>query len=105
MTDQNLLDWLVDEAEETLDAEDLLMLYELSWTVRGRYPGMKPHEIAAACRSAYTVIRNRHPELRLVWVTWPHKEFAGEAGDVQLSFEIEDDDAERPLLALAPGAA
>ena len=102
MSDTNLLEWLVDEAEEALEFEGLLMLYELSWSLRGQDPSLSPGEVQSLSRRAYDEMVSRHP-LRLVWVSWPHKEIVGDATGVPPSFEIDDErDLSKPLLALVP---
>jgi hypothetical protein len=102
MNDDELLEWLIDEAEEALDFEGLLMLYELSWSLRGQDPTLAASQVDQLCRSAYDAILGRH-DLRLVYVSWPDKVVVGDASGATPVFEIADDkDTSTPILALVP---
>lgn len=102
MNNDELLEWLVDEAEEALDFEGLLMLYELSWSLRGQDPSLTAAQVDQLCRAAYDAILDRH-DLRLVYVSWPDKAIVGDAVGAAPVFEIADDkDTSTPIMALVP---
>ena len=102
MTVGSDLEFLLAEAEEALDVEGLLMLYELSWSMRGRNPELSPNEVEEVCTAAYRTIVSRH-HLHLAWISWPQRDVVGDATGAPLSFEIDDEKAiGTPILALVP---
>jgi hypothetical protein len=69
--DDALVTELVDELEDELRTDGILCLYQLSWFQDvGSRPDDKS-EIERLSHKAYDELIRRHPNLRLVWVTWP----------------------------------
>ena len=66
----NILDELLMNLEETLEAEGTLSLYLFSWWLRGMRRGLSEEEIAALCQQALDEMLRRH-RLHLEWFEWP----------------------------------
>ena len=103
----NVIDELLMNLEETLEAEGTLSLYSFSWWVRGMKRGLTEDEIAAVCQRAYDEMTRRHA-LHLEWFEWPDTDPAAgrraEAG-TPLDFDINSTgEIESPFLALVPDA-
>ena len=102
MTSASDLEFLLEEAEEALEVEGFLMLYE-SLLV----PARSQRRVVAE-RSRGVVHRglpdnDLHHHLHLAWISWPQKEVVGDATGAELSFEIDDaKDVDSPILALVP---
>lgn len=102
--DKALVTELVDELEDELRTDGILCLYQFSWF---QDIGSRPNdrsEIERLSRAAYDELARRHPDLQLVWVTWPDVDpLAAEPAlaetelDFFLDSEGQDDD---PLLAV-----
>ena len=105
--DHALVTELVDELEDELSTDGILCLYQFSWF---QDIGTRPqdrNEIARLSRAAFDELVRRHPDLRLVWVTWPNVTASAArpaAADTSLDFFLESDgDSDEPLLAVIPG--
>jgi hypothetical protein len=100
-----VIDELLMNLEETLEAEGTLSLYSFSWWVRGMKRGLTEDEIAAACREAYDELTRRHA-LHLEWFEWPDTDpVAGRRAEpgTPLDFDINSSgEIESPFLALVP---
>jgi hypothetical protein len=102
--DDALVTELVDELEDDLRTDGILCLYQFSWF---QDIGSRPDdrsEIERLSRAAYDELIRRHPNLRLVWVTWPNvtPTAATPAGaETELDFFLDSDgEGEDPLLAV-----
>lgn len=107
MSDQGLIDDLIEEVEETLETEGLVGLYDFSWSLRGLRRGVPESDIPDICLEAYRIFRTRH-DLELVWMTWPPELSAATpaAADTPLEFDIERDKrVDTPALFLIPRSA
>jgi hypothetical protein len=95
---------LVNDLEEDLRADGILCLYQFSWFQDiGRRPQDRS-EIERLSRAAYDELVRRHPNLRLVWVTWPDVAPSAAkpaAAETELDFFLESDEqGTDPLLAV-----
>jgi hypothetical protein len=95
---------LVDELEEDLRTDGILCLYQFSWFQDiGSRPDDKS-EIERLSRAAYDELIRRHPNLRLVWVTWPDVTPSAArpaAAETELDFFLDSDgQVDAPLLAV-----
>jgi hypothetical protein len=101
----NVLDELLMNLEESLEAEGTLSLYSFSWWLRGMKRGLSEDEIAVVCQQAYEAMTSRH-DLRLEWFDWPDLDpFAGRPADpgTPLDFDINSSgEIDSPFLALVP---
>jgi hypothetical protein len=95
---------LVDELEEDLRTDGILCLYQFSWF---QDIGSRPDdrsEIERLSRAAYNELIRRHPNLRLVWVTWPDVTPSAArpaAAETELDFFLDSDgQVDAPLLAV-----
>jgi hypothetical protein len=95
---------LVDELEEDLRTDGILCLYQFSWF---QDIGSRPDdrsEIERLSRAAYDELIRRHPNLRLVWVTWPDVTPSAArpaAAETELDFFLDSDgQVDAPLLAV-----
>ena len=101
----NVIDELLMNLEETLEAEGTLSLYSFSWWLRGMKRGLAETEIADVCQQAYQEMTRRHA-LHLEWFTWPDTDpTRGHRAepDTRLDFDINSTgEIESPFLALVP---
>jgi hypothetical protein len=95
---------LVDELEEDLRTDGILCLYQFSWF---QDIGSRPDdrsEIERLSRAAYDELIRRHPNLRLVWVTWPDVTPSAArpaAAETELDFFLDSNgQVDTPLLAV-----
>lgn len=95
---------LVDELEDDLRADGILCLYQFSWF---QDIGSRPDdrsEIDRLSHAAYDELVRRHPNLRLVWVTWPDVSPSAArpaAAETELDFFLDSGgQGEEPLLAV-----
>jgi hypothetical protein len=102
--DDALVTELVDELEEDLRTDGILCLYQFSWF---QDIGSRPDdrsEIERLSRAAYDELIRRHPNLRLVWVTWPDVTPSAArpaAAETELDFFLDSDgQVDAPLLAV-----
>ena len=102
--DEALVTGLVDELEDDLRTDGILCLYQFSWF---QDSGSRPDdrsEIDRLSRAAYNELNRRHPDLRLVWVTWPDITPAASrpaATGTELDFFLDsDEEGDDPLLAV-----
>ena len=100
-----VLDELLIELEETLQAEDTLPLYDFSWSLRGMRRGLSEAEIDVVCRQAYDEMTRRHA-LHLEWFDWPSTDPAAgrpAAPGTSLDFDINSTGTiSSPFLVLVP---
>ena len=61
---------VTEDLEETFDAEGILPLYQVGWSMSGSVP-RGDDRFDAMCRGAFDAFRARHPGLQLVWTQWP----------------------------------
>ena len=93
---------VLEDLEEILDAEGLLPLYQVAWTLSGSVD-RDDDRFVGLCREVFDSFCARHPDLRLVWVPWPidvaqaRPVAPGTAIDLDLD---PDAPADTPLLAL-----
>jgi hypothetical protein len=98
------LEELLEDLEETLEAEDMVPLYGFSWFLRGLKRGLAEDEIATVCQQAYDEITKRHV-LHLEWFDWPSVGATGRRAEpnTPLDFDINTTGTiETPFLALVP---
>ena len=102
--DKALVTELVDEIEDDLRTDGILCLYQFSWF---QDIGSRPDdrlEIERLSRAAYDELVRRHPNLRLVWVTWPDVTPSAAKpaeADTELDFFLDSDgQGTDPLLAV-----
>jgi hypothetical protein len=95
---------LVDELEEDLRTDGILCLYQFSWF---QDIGSRPDdrsEIERLSHAAYDELIRRHPNLRLVWVTWPDVTPSAArpaAAETELDFFLDSNgQVDTPLLAV-----
>jgi hypothetical protein len=96
---------LADGLEDDLRTDGILCLYQFSWFQDiGSRPDDKS-EIERLSRAAYDELIRRHPNLRLVWVTWPDVTPSAArpaAAETELDFFLDSDgQGDAPLLAVA----
>ena len=96
---------LLEDLDESLDAEGMLPLYTFSWWLRGQEQGLDEPAIDELCRRAYDEVRRRY-ELRLEWLDGPQSDpedgRPAEPG-VELDFDIDPQgEVTGPILALIP---
>jgi hypothetical protein len=96
---------LVDQLEDDLMTDGILCLYQFSWF---QDIGSRPDdrsEIQRLSHAAYDELLRRHPDLRLVWVTWPEVTPSAArpaAAETELDFFLDSDgQGDDPLLAVA----
>ncbi|MGZ4455382.1 MAG: hypothetical protein ACXVWZ_13660 [Nocardioides sp.] len=106
MIDEKLVAALLDEVEETLDAEGLVGLHDFGWTLRGLRPDLGGDAWLTTCQEAYRHLRARRP-LELGWTTW--QDFGSGArvtvarDDTPLDFDLDPDaPVDTPMLVLVP---
>jgi hypothetical protein len=102
--DNALVTELVDGLEDDLRTDGILCLYQFSWF---QDIGSRPDdrsEIERLSHAAYDELLRRHPDLRLVWVTWPDvtpSAATPAAAETEPDFFLDSDgQGDDPLLAV-----
>lgn len=93
---------VLEDLEEIFEAEGILPLYQVAWTMSGSV-SRDDDRFDALCREAFDIFRSHHPDLQIVWVPWPIDlaQSRPAAPDIPLDLDLDPEvPADTPLLAL-----
>lgn len=97
---------VMDDLEEIFDAEGMLPLYQVAWTISGSV-SRSDRLFEDRRRQAYDAFVVMHADLRLVWVPWPIDLGAARPADPGTPIDLDLDPeapADTQLLALVDPA-
>lgn len=104
MTAERVPPQVLEDLEEIFDAEGMLPLYQVAWTLSGSMSRDDDHFIER-CRDVYEAFGDRHPGLRLMWTQWPIDLAEAKLAEPGTAIDLDlDPDApvDTPLLVLVP---
>jgi hypothetical protein len=70
VSNELVLNAILEDLEEIYTAEGLLPLYQVGWTTSGSVDRSNP-EFASLCRNVFDAFRAVHPDLVVAMVSWP----------------------------------
>lgn len=97
---------VMDDLEEIFEAEGMLPLYQVAWTMSGSV-SREDARFEDRCRQAYDAFVAMHADLELVWVPWPIDLRAARPTDPGTPIDLDLDPeapADTELLALVDPA-